>query len=97
MAQYINKSALVADIERLSDIISQGMFTDESRLGIEYFKERVLSFLNTLEVKEVKEPAASDKGMADEIIINLKRVEQDYHIDLTREMKWLRSKVKKGE
>ena len=40
---------------------------------------------------------AADRGMAEEIIINLKRVEQDYHINLTKEMEWLRNKVKKGE
>jgi len=39
----------------------------------------------------------ADRGMAEEIIINLKRVEQDYHINLTREMEWLRNKVKKGK
>ena len=38
---------------------------------------------------------AADRGMAEEIIINLKRVEQDYHIDLTREMDWLRNKTHK--
>lgn len=36
---------------------------------------------------------AADRGTAEEIIINLKRVEQDYHIDLTKEMEWLRNKV----
>jgi len=40
---------------------------------------------------------AADRGMAEEIIINLKRVEQDYHIDLTKEMEWVRNQVKKGE
>ncbi len=40
---------------------------------------------------------AADRGMTEEIIINLKRVENDYHINLTREMEWLRNKVKKGE
>lgn len=40
---------------------------------------------------------AADRGTAEEIIINLKRVEQDYHIDLTREMEWVRNKVKKEE
>ena len=40
---------------------------------------------------------AADRGMAEEIIINLKRVEHDYHINLTREMEWLRNQVKKGE
>lgn len=40
---------------------------------------------------------AADRGMAEEIIINLKRIEQDYHIDLTKEMEWLRNKTQKGE
>ena len=40
---------------------------------------------------------ATDRGMVEEIIINLKRVEQDYCIDLTKEMEWLRSKAQKGE
>ena len=40
---------------------------------------------------------ATDRGTVEEIIVNLKRVEQDYHIDLTREMEWVRNKVKKGE
>jgi hypothetical protein len=40
---------------------------------------------------------AADKGTAEEIIINLKRVENDYRIDLTKEMEWLRNKVRKGK
>lgn len=40
---------------------------------------------------------AADRGTAEEIIINLKRVEQDYRINLTKEIEWLRNKVKKGE
>jgi len=40
---------------------------------------------------------ATDRGTAEEIIINLKRVEQDYHIDLTKEIEWVGNKVKKGE
>ena len=40
---------------------------------------------------------AADRGTAEEIIINLKRIEKDYHIDLTKEMEWLRNKVKTGE
>ena len=66
----------------------------------------------TMEIDDVKEIAkhffelgtvvnnpitAADIGMAEEIIINLKRIEQDYHIDLTKEMEWLRNKVQKGE
>ena len=38
---------------------------------------------------------AADRGMAEEIIVNLKRLEQDYCIDLTKEMQWLRDIVKK--
>ena len=40
---------------------------------------------------------AEDRGTAEEIIINLKRVEQDYHINLTKEIEWVRNQVKKGE
>ena len=40
---------------------------------------------------------ASNRGIAEEIIVNLKRVENDYHIDLTKQMEWLRNIVKKGE
>lgn len=40
---------------------------------------------------------AADRGMAEEVIINLKRVEQDYRIDLTKEIEWVRNKVRKGE
>ena len=40
---------------------------------------------------------ASDRGTAEEIIINLKRVEQDYRINLTKEIEWVRNQVKKGE
>ena len=40
---------------------------------------------------------AADRGIAEEIIINLKRVEQDYRIDLTKEIGWVRNQVKKGE
>ena len=45
--------------------------------------------------KEMEEHCASDRRMIEEIIINLKRVEQDYCIDLTKEMEWLRNIVKK--
>ena len=64
--------------------------TGYTMFGIaEHFFELGLSVNNPV--------TASDKGMVEEIIINLKRVEQDYHIDLTKEMEWLRNKVKKGE
>jgi len=38
---------------------------------------------------------ANDRGLAEEIIINLKRVEKDYRIDLTKEIEWLRNKTQK--
>lgn len=40
---------------------------------------------------------ATDRGIAEEIIINLKRVEKDYRIELTKEIEWVRNQVKKGE
>ena len=40
---------------------------------------------------------AEDSGTAEEIINNLKRVENDYHIDLTKEIEWVRNKAQKGE
>ena len=103
MTQYIDKSALVAEIKRRKDICKNLVHDLQDQINHDYYLgkaeayKEVLDILNTLEVKEVKEPSASDKGMAEEIIINLKRVEQDYHIDLTREMEWLRSKAQKGE
>ena len=38
---------------------------------------------------------AADRGTAEEIIINLKRVEQDYRINLTKEIEWIMNKVQK--
>jgi len=38
---------------------------------------------------------AADRGTAEEIIINLKKVEKDYRISLAKEIEWLRNKVKK--
>lgn len=90
MAQYIDKAALVAEIERriksILELIHPNGY-DEAALQL---YKGLLSFTNSLEVKE---PTASDRGIAEEIITNLKRVEQDYHIDLTREMEWIRNKV----
>ena len=38
---------------------------------------------------------AADRGVAEEIIINLKRVENDYRLNLTKEIEWVRNQVKK--
>ena len=129
MAHYIDKDALVAEIERL--------MTPECG----YSMNKLLDFIDTIEVKEVdleKELdriwfdnkfgnmfdnsavdfanvreickhffelgmrvnnliTAADRGVAEEIIINLKRVEKDYRINLTKEIEWVKNQVKKGE
>ena len=146
MKQYIDKSALVAKIEkRIKNLYPKGGQGMVLTKVLRDHYEDLLSFLNTLEVKEVdldfqrfakemdaifalpssetknteEEPlnweyaiakhffelglkasnpiTAADRGTAEEIIINLKRVEKDYRIDLTREIEWLRNKVKKGD
>ena len=157
MAQYIDKSALVAEIEEIIADETESIKSFEhgknvsevqrsnARMGILI---HIRSLLDTLEVKEVdlekeinkyisdnffgsetmgffavrtkEEPddqdialcakhffelglsvnnpvTAADRGTAEEIIINLKRVEQDYRIDLTKEMEWVRNQAKKGE
>lgn len=38
----------------------------------------------------------ADRCIAEIIIIHLKRIENDYLIDLTKEMEWIRNQVKKG-
>lgn len=143
MVQYINKTALVAKIEKrinFNERLNAYPRLDECN--------EILSFINTTEVKDVdlekeinkyisdnffgsqtmgffsnrtkEEPndqdialcakhfyelglkvsnpiTATDRGTAEEIIISLKRVEEDYCLDLTREIEWLRNKVKKGD
>ena len=146
MAQYIDKSAFVAEIEKLKDRHKNHNTVVGMAYNMAY--NDILSSINTLEVKEVdldgerrkyltehfnvyedgillskrsnlpletydaikiakhffelglsvnNPVTAADRGTAEEIIINLKRVEQDYHIDLTKEIEWVRNKVKKGE
>lgn len=52
MAQYIDKSALLAKIERIEKELNYEIFTDEY-LGKRWFCKHIKSFLDTLEVKEV--------------------------------------------
>ena len=52
MAQYIDKSALVAEIERIKNETNYEPFTDEV-LGKRCACRSLLSFLDTLKVKEV--------------------------------------------
>lgn len=100
--KLINKDALIAEIESWRDNIIRGIsdipLTGRDRADATFEYEilgKLKDSLDFFEVKEVQEATASDRGMAEEIIINLKRVEQDYHIDLTREMEWLRKKTHK--
>ena len=95
MEQYISKNAVVAEIKTRIETYNKGYANgDDCRADA---LETFLHDIDTLEVKEVKEPTAADKGTAEEIIVNLRRIEQDYLIDLTKEMEWVRSKVQKGE
>lgn len=98
MAHLIDKAAVVAEIKkRIKETESMQPKFDQSWAGqISAFKG-VLKIIDTFDTKEVEEPNASDRGIAEEIVINLKRIEQDYRIDLTKEIEWLRNIVKKRE
>jgi len=131
MAKYIPLDALIVEIKRLEKKNNESKNVYD--FGTEHALKSILSFINTLKMKEVDFESewkkyfehiegiatviikrfakhffevgmrvsnpitAADRGTAEEIIINLKRVEKDYRIDLTREIEWLRNKVKKGE
>ena len=132
MGQYIDKAAVVAEIERrIKEIDKYYCDINCTYQRIEECR-RFLSFLDTLKVKEVdfekemndyfvsmevqenenifestfrliakhffelgmrtsRPITSTDKGMAEEIIVNLKRIENDYRIDLTKEIGWLRN------
>jgi len=82
----------VKEVDFHKELLSFYRHTDDSGSAIElakHFFELGLSASNSI--------TAADRGTAEEIIINLKRVEKDYRIDLTREIEWLRNKVKKGD
>ena len=40
---------------------------------------------------------AEDRGIVEEIILSLKQVENDYYLDQTKEIEWVRNKVKEEE
>ena len=56
------------------------------RMVAKHFFELGLSVNNPI--------TAADRGISEEIITNLKRLEKDYRIDLTKEMEWLRQITK---
>ena len=96
MAHLIDKDAVLAIIEKelsyYKDLEDRGII---SEAGIAAYRViRLLkSDINSLEVKEVE--------LEKEISFQWSKfciyVEKDYHINLTREMEWLRNKTQKGE
>jgi hypothetical protein len=88
----------VKDVDFIKEFYA---FSEKHKLmdkGIEFSDiEKTASFFFQLGLKASNHITATDRGTAEEIIINLKRVEKDYRIDLTREIEWLRYKVKKGK
>ena len=52
MAQYIDKSALLAEIERIENELNYEIFTDEF-LGKRWFCKHIKSFLDVIELKDV--------------------------------------------
>ena len=78
MTQLIDKSALVAEIERKADIICQGVFSKEATMSVEYFKDSLISFLDTLEVKSVDFERELGKYVSKGIHRFFPGVEDDY-------------------
>ncbi len=58
MAQYIDKDTLVAEIERRRDESWLGMYTKEKGIIFD-ITDDILSFLDTLETKEIQEEPVS--------------------------------------
>ena len=58
MKQYINKSALVAEIEK--ELNTTKKYSTEYVNGKKYALNKILSFLDTLEMKEVEEEPISN-------------------------------------
>ena len=83
MAQYIPKSALVAEIEKLKGQLLRGACSSQiymqTRCKEESYDE-VLSFLDTLEVKEV------DSKLSLEDISILRQIMFDYNRQVRNEM-----------
>ena len=96
-------------VDALNDTLSSLDTLDVKNMNLEKEMNEALTHLTDNDMRgwfryffelgvRVNNPiTAADRGTAEEIIINLKRVEKDYRIDLTREIEWLRNKVKKGD
>lgn len=66
MEQYISKSAVKAELERIEHETNYEPFTDEV-LGKRFVCRSLLSFLNTLEVKDPYEQCAQYPSIKDGI------------------------------
>ena len=107
MKQYIDKSALVAEIERIENELNSEIFTDEF-LGKRWFCKHIKPFLDTLEVKEVDFERELSKYVSQGIhrffpnegndYYNIDSVEwQDYVIDTAKHFFDLGLKAQKGD
>lgn len=64
------------------------MYSDLTSLAEHFFK---------LGMRVNNPITAEDRGIVEEIILSLKQVENDYYIDQTKEIEWVRNKVKEEE
>lgn len=83
MEQYIKKSALVAEIERLIDEIYVGRPFDALSSGQQtalWYIKSIMSSINTLEVKEM------DLKLTLEDVSMIRQIMFDYHRQIRNEM-----------
>ncbi len=85
--EAVPSKELADEIDVLSKRYPEISFAKLSRIAVRIAKWQ----------KGQDELTASDKGMADEIIIHLKRIEEEYRLNLTKEIQWLRNITTKGE
>ena len=80
MAQYIDKDALVAEIEKRQSIVLDPLNNNIHTKRLEETYKSILSFLNTLEVKEVEEkfdrPNIKTKDVL-EVTSRMKYIDED--------------------
>lgn len=77
MVKYINKSALVAEIEK--ELNTTKKYSTEYVNGKKYALKKILSFLDTLEMKEVEEePISNDlEEAADNYVGHAPEIDED--------------------
>lgn len=100
MTQYIDKSAVIAEIERRIEALHSTL--NEREIAVKFELKDFLSFLNTLEVKEVNlEKETPNKELEDEILALNNRYPEVSFAKLSRiavrVAKWQKEQDKKGE